>query len=127
MIGLALQYEIETNIPELIGEIYPTNAPKSHEKPYLVYMRTKTDKVKTLEGYTGEQALRFMFSVMAKRYENMIDLRDKLETLILSVPKRTIGLEENIFIEDIDIEDVNETYEFNLGVNRGIIIFTIYY
>nr|WP_312578223.1 hypothetical protein [Sedimentibacter sp.] len=127
MIELALEYEIETNIPELVGEIYPTNAPKSHEKPCLVYMRTKTDKVKTLEGYTGEQALSFMFSVIVKRYENMIALRDNIEALLLSMPKRTIGLEENIFIEDIDIEDINETYEFELGANRGIIIFTIYY
>jgi len=127
VIEAALKYEIEQSIPELAGEIYPTNAPETHNKPYLVYMRTKTDRTKTLDGYTDKQALSFMWSAMATRYNDMLSVRGKLEALLLSMPKRSIGQGDGIFIEDIDIEDINETYEFNLGVNRGIIVFTIYF
>ncbi len=122
----ALRYEIEQAIPELAGEIYPTHAPETYKKPYLVYTRTKTDRTKTLEGYTDKQALSFMWSVMATKYPHMLPVRNKLEELLTGMAKRSIGVNGDVYIEDVDIEDINEIYEFNFGVNRGIIIFTIY-
>lgn len=123
----AIRYEIEQVIPELTDEVYPTNAPETHDKPYLVYMRTRTDRVKTLEGYTNKQALSFMWSVMATRYSDMLSIRNKLEQLLMNIIKTQIGANDEFYIEDLTIDDINETYEFNLGVNRGIIIFTIYF
>lgn len=123
----ALRYEIETNIPELVGEIYPTNAPETSTKPYLVYSRIKTRKVKTLEGYTNKQALSYMFSVMATRYGEMKSLTKKVEDLLMSMMKKRIGENQEIYVEDLDINNIDEVYEFNLKVNRGIIDFTIYF
>ena len=51
----ALRYELENRIPELKDEIYPTNAPETSTRPYLVYARINTDKTKTLNGYTGNE------------------------------------------------------------------------
>lgn len=127
MAGLALRYEIEQAVPELTGEIYPTNAPETHDKPYLVYMRNKTNKIKALDGYTNKQGLTFMWSVMASKYSVMLSIRDKLEHLLTGMIKRNIGANGDVYIEDLTIDDINETYEFNLGMNRGIIIFTIYF
>ena len=123
----ALRYEIIRAIPELKDEIYPTNAPETHEKPYLVYMRNKTNKIKALDGYTNKQGLTFMWSIMALEYSVMLSIRDKLEHLLTGMIKRSIGANSDFYIEDLTIDDINETYEFNLGVNRGIIIFTIYF
>ena len=127
MIELALRYEIEQAIPELVGEIYPTNAPETSTKPYLVYKRTKPRKNKTLEGYTNKQAISYTLSSMATRYSDMLNIRNKLEDLLMRIVKTQIGANKDFYVEDIDIEDINETYEFNLKVNRGIIIFTIYF
>ncbi len=127
MIEQALRYEIEQAIPELSGEIYPTNAPETHDKPYLVYLRNKTNKIKTLQGYTNKQALSYMWSVMAVKYGDMLTIRNKLEQLLMSMAKTQIGANGDLYIEDLTIDDINETYEFNLGMNRGIIIFTIYF
>lgn len=121
----ALVYELERRIPELTGQIYPTNAPETSTRPYLVYMRRETDKVKTLEGYTNKQALTFMFSIMATKYGEMKSLAKKVEGFLVSLPRTAIG-EENINVEDITINDINEKYEHELKVNRGIIDFTIY-
>ncbi len=126
MIEQALRYEIIQAVPELTDELYPTHAPETYKKPYLVYIRTKTDITKVLDGYTGKQALSFMWSVMTARYADMVTIRSKLEELLKDMPKRRIGANGDAYIEDITIDDINETYEFNLGVNRGIIIFTIY-
>mgnify|MGYP000897563367 CR=1 FL=1 len=122
----ALRYELEQAIPELAGNIYPTNAPEAAEKPYLVYYRQNTDHVKTLEGYTDKQGLTYLYSVMAAKYGDMKILRDKIEAFLLALPGQDIG-EDGIHIEDVDINNINETYEFNLRMNRGIIDFTVFF
>lgn len=123
----ALRYELERRIPELAGEIYPTNAPETATKPYLVYARINTDKTKTLEGYTGDEALSYMFSCMATKYGDMKSLTKKVEAFLMSIPKTSIGADSEIYVEDLDINNVDETWEPELKVNRGIIDFTIYF
>ena len=121
----ALRYELENRIPELKDEVYPTNAPETSTRPYLVYARINTDKTKTLNGYTGNETLTYMFSIMATRYGDMKSLTKKVENLLMSLPGTSIG-EENIYIEDLTINHVTEQYEHELKINRGIIDFTIY-
>lgn len=121
---VALRNLIENNIPELKNEIYPTNAPEGHTKPYLVYTRINTKKIKTLEGYTNKEYLSFMFSIMANKYKDMKSLTKKVEDLLISLPQTQL---DNFYIEDLDINNVHEVYEHQLKVNRGIIDFTIYF
>lgn len=132
----ALSYELEHRIPEFAPVynpegnlekwfIYPTNAPETSTKPYLVYVRINTNRTKLLDGYTDKQALTFMFSIMATKYGAMKSLTRKVEDFLLSTPRTTIG-EENILVEDIKINNIHEVYEHELKVNRGIIDFTIY-
>ena len=123
----ALRYELIKAIPELNNAIYPTNAPEGVLKPYLVYARITTRKTKTLEGYTNKQALSYMFSVMATRYGDMVNLRKQVEDLLLGMAQREIGNTNKIYIEDLDINNIDEQYEHELSINRGIIDFTIYY
>lgn len=127
MIETALRYEIRLNIPELDDRAYATNAPETCIKPYLVYARIKTDKTKTLEGYANLQALSFMFSVHATKYKDMTAIRGKVENLLLDMPKRNIGENGEVYVEDIDINNITETWEPNLKINRGIIDFTVYF
>lgn len=122
----ALRYELIQTIPELNNSIYPTNAPEGSTKPFLVYARINTRKIKTLEGYTNKQALSYMFSIMAVKYSEMKSLTQKVEDLLISLPKKSIGT-QGIYIGDLDINNVHEQYEHELGVNRGIIDVTIYY
>ena len=123
----ALRYEIIKTIPELKDEIYPTNAPEGHTRPYLVYSRINTKKIKTLQGLTGSEHLSYMFSVMATRYGDMVSLREEVEKLLIGFLGTTIGDKNKFYIEDIDINNVNEVYEHELKINRGIIDFTIYF
>lgn len=131
-----LRYELEQHIPELapttnpdgtmVYHIYPTHAPESATKPYLVYVRINTDTIETLEGYTDKQALSYMFSCMAVKYGDMRSLTNSVEALLKSFTLTAIG-EESIYIEQVKINNVSETWENELGVNRGIIDFTIYF
>ena len=121
-----LRYELLNHIPELVNAIYPTNAPEGVLKPYLVYARITTNRIKTLDGYTDKQALSYMYSVMAPKYGDMVAVRNKVEQLLLSLPKTKIGDGGNVYVEDITINNIDETWEPELGVRRGIIDFTIY-
>lgn len=123
----ALRYELIQVIPELNNQIHPTNAPEGATGPYLVYARINTNKVKTLEGYTNKQALSYMFSIMAVKYSDMVRIRKLVEDLLEGMTKREIGSTTKFFIEDLDINNIDEQYEHELGVNRGIIDFTIYF
>ena len=123
----ALRYELIQAIPALNNQIFPTNAPEGSQGPYLVYARINTDKVKTLEGYTNKQALSYMFSIMAVKYSDMVKVRDKVEDMLLAFPGTSIGNTTKFFIEDLNINNIDEHYEHELGVNRGIIDFTIYF
>lgn len=122
----ALRHELIKAIPELNNSIYPTNAPEGVLKPYLVYARINTKTLKTLEGVTDKENISYMFSIMATKYSDMVRIRKQVTDLLKDMAQRTIGT-QNIFIEDIDINNIDEQYEHQLGVNRGIIDFTIYY
>lgn len=121
---IALRNLIESNVTELKDELYPTNAPEGHTKPYLVYSRISTKKIKTLEGYTGKEYLSFMFSIMATRYGDMKKITKQIEDLLMDLPLKQLG---PFYIEDLDINNIHEVYEHELRVNRGIIDFTIYF
>ena len=124
---MALRHELINAVPELNNQVYPTNAPEGATKPYLVYMRTGTDLIKTLQGYTGDEYLSFVFNVMAPKYSDMSRIRKVVKEMLTDFPKSIIGNNDRYFIEDININDINEQYEHQLGVNRGIINFTIYF
>ena len=124
MIESALRAKLIEEIPELQDSIYPTNAPETATKPYLVYARLRTEKIKTLQGITDNEYITFMFSIMAPKYSDMRNLTKQVEDFLISLPKRTIG---DYYIEDIDINNITEQYEHELKVNRGIIDFTIYF
>ena len=122
----ALKYELTKAIPELKDAIYPTNAPKNVKRPYLVYARISTKTTKTLDGYASDQALSYMYSVMAVRYDDMKSLTQKVVTVLLTLSQKRIGQENEIYVSDLEINNVDETWENELNVNRGIIDFTIY-
>ena len=122
-----LRYELIKSIPALTNSIYPTNAPEGVLKPYLVYARISTRKIKTFQGYEDKEAVSYMFSVMATKYSEMVNLRKQVETMLLGLAKTNIGVLEDTYIEDIDINNIDEQYEHELKINRGIIDFTIYY
>ena len=122
----ALRYELIQAIPELNNQIYPTNAPEGATGPYLVYARINTKPVKTLEGYTDKESISYMFSIMADKYSDMVRVRKQVKELLKGMAQREIGSVTKFYIEDIDINNIDEQYEHELGVNRGIIDFTIY-
>lgn len=120
----ALRYELN-KIPELTNKIFPTNAPEGVNPPYLVYI-TRQRPLKDLGGTTKDREAYVMLNVLCSSYAQMKEITSKVEKLVISFPLRKIG-ENGPYIEDVTLDDITETYENELKLQRGIIPFKICY
>jgi hypothetical protein len=128
-----LIYKIRQTIPELNSNIagqtriYAVNAPKLDFDYCLVYMQTDTNRDKTLKGFIDNNQRSYLFNLIAKDYATMIDIRNKLEDLLMDIPLTFIGETSTIYVEDININRIQNTWENEIECYRGIIDFTIYF
>ena len=124
MIEKALRYELN-KVSELENKIFPMNAPEGKKPPYLVYI-TRKKPLKDLDGVTEDRECYLILNILCSSYLEMKDITKKIEDIIIKFPLKSIG-KENLYIQDIDITDISESYEEQLKLHRGIITFTVYY
>lgn len=124
MIEKALRYELN-KVSELENKIFPMNAPEGQKPPYLVYI-TRKNPLKDLDGVTEDRECYLILNILCSSYSQMKDITKKIENIIIKFPLKSIG-KENLYIQDIDITDISESYEEQLKLHRGIITFTVYY
>lgn len=125
----ALIYEIEQYITELTGKVYPTDAPEGVEAPYLVYYRGSVEYYKTLSDDSQGTLERtgVLFHVMGKRYGEIVEIADKLQSLLKSLPGTEVGpIDDQVFIQDVDITNLAEDKQYELGLKRIVIDFNIW-
>lgn len=125
MLEKALVNELN-NVSEIKDLIFPTNAPEGQKSPYLVYIKTYYNQLKTLDGFTNTIESSYLLNILASKYSEMVLLRDKIKSTILTFPLRVVGL-ENIYVEDVTINNITEAYESELALYRGIIDVKISY
>lgn len=124
MIEKALRYELN-KVSELENKIFPMNAPEGQKPPYLVYI-TRKKLLKDLDGATEDRECYLILNILCSSYSQMKYITKNIEDIIVKFPLKSIG-EENLYIQDIDITDISESYEDQLKLHRGIIPFTVYY
>lgn len=75
MIEKALKTKLES-IPAVAGtvKVYPLTAPEGAPTPYLVYMRTGTERIPTLTSQGAHRA-NFQLTIAEKSYTKMVELR----------------------------------------------------
>lgn len=116
----ALRYEINKNIPVIVNKIYPTNAPEGKEAPYLVYIRDAFKQTKDLDGFKKRYEVTYLLNVFGNSYIEMEPLTEQVKNLVISFIDKEIG-QDGIFVEDVKLNNVTSTYEYELKLYRGII------
>lgn len=124
MIEKALRYELN-KVSVLENKIFPMNAPEGQKPPYLVYI-TRKKPLKDLDGVKENNECYLILNILCSSYLEMKDITKKIEDIIIKFPLKSIGA-GNLYIQDIDITDISESYEEQLKLHRGIITFTVYY
>lgn len=120
----ALRYELN-RIKELSNKIYPTNAPKGQKPPYLVYL-TRKRRLKDLNGHTNSIERYVLLNIFGESYSDMKTITESVENTLLTLIHKNIGTSK-LYIEDLTIDEITETYENELDLYRGIIPLKIYY
>jgi hypothetical protein len=116
----ALRFELN-KITELNKKIYPTHAPEGDKGPYLVYIKSNYKQGKTLDGAMNNTEVSYLINVLSSSYSQAVDITEKVKDLLLTFPLRTIGYGYDVFINDMTIQNIAQTYEHELGLNRTII------
>ena len=115
----ALRFELN-KISEFNNKIFPANAPENQKSPYLVYIKSNYKQLKTLEGLKNDTDVSYLLNILSGSYEQLQELTKKVRKQLLTFPLSRIG-EENIFIQDMTINNIAETYESELKLYRSII------
>lgn len=121
----ALRHELN-QIPEIAYKIFPTNAPKDKEPPYLVYILSRFSQTRTLTEIKNDIEASYILNILAGSYTQMKELTQKVRSAVVSFLGREIGT-DGIFIADLVVNNISETYESELGLYRGIIDITFWY
>lgn len=120
-----MRFELN-EIPEIHNKIFPTNAPEGEKAPYLVYFKYDYNPLKTFEGIKRNVESAYLLNILCSSYEQLHGLTKKVKEHVMTFPLRTIGT-ENIYVQDINIRNVAETYENELKLYRSIIDIEISY
>lgn len=121
----ALRYELNS-ISEINNKIFPTNAPQGKEPPYLVYTQSYFNQLKTLDGLKNSFEASYLLNVLSNTYSEAKDITEKVKSIIKTFPLRIIGTGE-IYVQDINFNNISETYENEINLYRSIIDVTFYF
>lgn len=110
------------NIEELRNKIFPTNIPEGQKPPFCVYIKSSYKQLRTLQGIESNIETSFLINVLSKSYSELKTLTQK----VINGLKNMTG-EDNIIIENIEIENISDTYENELELYRSIIDIKIQY
>lgn len=121
----ALRFELN-KIPELSNKIYPTHVPEGKTGPMLAYIKSSYNQRKTLEGITNNTSASYLLNVLCSSYDQLQDLTDKVKALLMTFPLKSIG-PDSIYIQDMTIHNIAETYERELNLYRSIIDIQFFY
>ncbi|MCF0149150.1 MAG: hypothetical protein HUJ77_12235 [Clostridium sp.] len=124
MIEKALRQELN-KINEIQNKIYPLNAPEGIKPPYIVYV-SQFNRIKTLNELKNEKECVCIINILCSTYNEMKNITKKVENKVIEFLFNKIG-DEHLYICDLNINDVTETYEEQVKLHRGIISVTFYY
>jgi hypothetical protein len=115
----ALRFELN-KLNEISNKIYPTHAPEGEKEPYLVYIKSNYQQRKTLDGIGNDVEVSYLLNILSSSYSQVVDITEKVKVLLLTFPLRNIG-KGGVYIQDMTIQNIAQTYEHELGLERTIV------
>ena len=116
-----LKYELSVIFPKM--KIYPLSAPDDYAPPYIIYHRDSTVWEKTLDGYTKNESINYIINVFDRSYDEMLEMREIVEMFLKEMDNSTIGEDNDIYVEEVQLIGVGEIFEKDLKLNRGVVDF----
>lgn len=122
----ALRAELIT-IEELNEKVFPLTAPEGTEAPYLIYVCSRGQNDKALDGFQKSKSVSVEINVIHDRASEMRALARQVKALIMGMEKRRIA-NEGPFIEEVIFENEGtELYEPEVDLYRCVYDLTFYF
>jgi len=122
----ALRTELIT-IEELNEKVFPLTAPEGTEAPYLIYVCSRGQNDKALDGFQKSKSVSVEINVIHERAAQMRALARQVKTVIMGMEKRRIA-ETGPYIEEIVFENEGiELYEHEVDLYRCVFDLTFYF
>lgn len=121
----ALVYEL-SKIAELGGKIYPTNAPHGEKSPYMTYILSSYEQLRTLDAILEDTEKSYMLNILCASYAQMKELTEAVKEKVYGFIGNCIG-QTPVYVENVIINNMSETYEDELKLYRGILDISIFY
>ena len=103
--------------------IYPIYLPQTPTYPAVAYRRNSTSPVSLLSADTNLLAARFEVAAFSKSFDQCIDLADKLRAAL----QRYQGTVGGVVVEDIMLDNIDQSYEPDFEVYESTLDITIHY
>jgi len=122
----ALRTELIT-IEELNEKVFPLTAPEGTEAPYLIYVCSRGQNDKALDGFQKSKSVSVEINIIHERAAQMRALARQVKTVIMGMEKRRIA-NEGPFIEEVIFENEGtELYEHEVDLYRCVFDLTFYF
>ena len=114
---------LKIKLKEVTQRVYPIVAPEGIKAPFIVFKQRNLKNIKTLDGYIRFIEGYYEIVLIANNYDELIENKDLIKERVISL----IGVEDEIFINDIDIEFNGDNYVYDINAFQSNITLTIKY
>ena len=122
----ALRTELIT-IEELNEKVFPLTAPEGTEAPYLIYVCSRGQNDKALDGFQKSKSVSVEINVIHERASRMRALARQVKALVMSMEKRRIANEGPYIGEIVCENEGTELYEHEVDLYRCVFDLTFYF
>lgn len=114
---------LKIKLKEVTQRVYPIVAPEGIKAPFIVFKQRNLKNIKTLDGYIRFIEGYYEIVLIANNYDELIENKDLIKERVISL----IGVKDEIFINDIDIEFNGDNYVYDINAFQSNITLTIKY
>ena len=114
---------LKIKLKEVTQRVYPIVAPEGIKAPFIVFKQRNLKNIKTLDGYIRFIEGYYEIVLIANNYDELIENKDSIKERVISL----IGIKDEIFINDIDIEFNGDNYVYDINAFQSNITLTIKY
>ena len=101
---------LKIKLKEVTQRVYPIVAPEGIKAPFIVFKQRNLKNIKTLDGYIRFIEGYYEIVLIANNYDELIENKDSIKERVISL----IGVKDEIFINDIDIEFNGDNYVYDI-------------
>lgn len=105
----ALRAELVT-VAGLTSKVFPAFAPEGTTTPFVIYSKSNTDYIKTLDGTSTTRIGRYQIDLLAQTYSSLQDFLILVKDKLIGFEGRAIGT-GGPFVQSVIVDDVVENFE----------------